>query len=58
MSYAGILGMVLYFALILPLFGLYIYVLVLLIKFLRRGIKACDKYLSEDKNNNDNLNSF
>lgn len=54
MSIAGIMGMLVYFAFLLPLFGLYIYVLVLLIKFLRRGIKACDKYLSEDNSNNSN----
>lgn len=45
---AAVIGGLLYFAFIIGILALYIYIMVLTIKCLRRGIKALDKYLSKD----------
>ncbi|WP_157949976.1 hypothetical protein [Vallitalea okinawensis] len=48
---AGIVGGLFGLAFFVAYFGFCIYLLVLTVKFLRRGIKAFDKYLAEDNNN-------
>lgn len=45
------IGMLIYLAVLIPIMILYIYILVLMIKCLRRGILALDKYLAKDSPN-------
>lgn len=51
---AGIIGILLYLAFIIGFLILWVYVIILAIKFLRRGIRALDRYLGEEPDEKNN----